>query len=351
MLSLDRMLRRVRASIEDIECYNYDQTKTTGGIVKHKAQDKLWFAERDDDITSRVDTGVEDEYFTVRGLVTELGKMQALHDIFARARDKATKSLLKYLPLDPSIKYVSAGGRRYPVYNCGGARVLEPRNMQEVVKIGGDVTLLLDRIHKSGFLIWNIHPRLFYRGTVDDKEDSLSFLLGPAITLSLTKSQFPEPDKKTGMAPSIIIGSTIPSPFQVLVDILSSKYEKDEIEYDEFKQKFAHFWGRVLPPDYRHVPDVCQLYHSMANGSTEYIDTIICKWCRLKNDVVDKRRRYVLKDPNNLLKAGLLTTIDWFAFGITLDTFMEMVMEKDTHATPPQSLVSMIQKTIYGDHP
>jgi hypothetical protein len=345
MLSLDRMLRRVRASTKDIECYNYDHTKTLGGISQHKAQEKLWFAERDDDITSRTED--EDEYYTVRGLVTELGKMQTLHDAFTRSQDDAAKSLLKYLPMDSHIKYVSAGGRRYPVYNCGGARVLEATTMQEVLKMGEAVTLLLDKIHQSGFLVWNIHPRLFYRPDLEEAGQD-SFILGPAITVSLTKAQFPEPDKKTGMAPSIIIGSTIPSPFQVLVDMLSSKYEKDEIEYHEFKQKFAHFWGRVLPPEYRHVPDVCQLYHSMMHGSTEYIDTIICKWCRVKEEAA---RRYIIKDPTHLLKPGLLSTVDWFALGITLDGFMEQVMEKDNNASPPQSLVHMIQKTIYGEHP
>jgi len=343
MLSLDRMLRRVRADINDVQCFYYNQTKREqGGLTAHGDPTKLWFAERDDDIVSKLNI-TDDDYHTVRGLVAELTKMQALHDMFFKSKPA---NLQSFIPLDHHIKYVHAGGRRYPVYLCGGAKCFEPANMTEVTRLAHDLVQVIDQVHKAGYLIWNITPKLLYR-----RADAKGLaMLGPAVTLFMNKAHFPATDPKTGAAPSIIIGSSIPSPYQVLMDMLSSKYEKDEIEYDEFKLRFLHFWGRVLPPEYRHVPDVCQLYHSMKNGSTQFIDTMICKWCRITSDPKTKKH-LVAKDPSSLLKPGLLPSIDWFAFAITIDAMIEMVMDKDTNAAPAQSVVDMIQKGIYGEHP
>lgn len=333
------MLRRVRTDASKVICFYYDQTRDEEGtqpkgLVTHPCPEKLWFAERDDDLNQRA---TAEDYHTIKGLVIELGKMQALREMFAQER----QHLYKHLPLDTRIKYVNAGNRRYPVYCCGGSKVLDPESMTEVSRVATGMGQVIDVIHKGGYLIWNLHPKMIYKG-----EDAM---LGPSTLLTMRKVGFPEPLERGAPAPSILLGCTIASPYQVLLDMLGSKYEKEEIEYNEFKQKFTHFWGRVLPPEYRHVPDVCQLYHSMKQGSTEYIDAILCKWCTIKTDTMG--RKIIVKDPSAILKPSMLYGVDWFAFGITLDAYVELVMEKQPDASPPQSIVDMIHLCIYGENP
>lgn len=324
MLNLERMLRRSRATIEDVECFYYDPKLPVqkGGLAKHPCLDKLWFGERDDDLVSRLQQ--IEQFQDVKGLVEELNKMQVLWETGVRA------------PLDERVKYVRVGGRRYPVYRCGGTQVADPQSMQDVLKLAQDLTRTIRTIHNKHHVLWNIHPETIYHNPQTN-----NYMFGPNIIPYIRKAAFPQPDEKPT---PLLMGSTIPSPFQILIDMLASRYENEEMEYTEFKEKFTFFWGRMLPNEYKHTLDVCQLYHSLKNGTTHYIDNLLCKWC-----IIHKRK--IQKNPTMLVRPNMFYMVDWFAFGITLDAFIERVMKKQASATPPQTVVDAIIVCIQGKSP
>lgn len=306
MLSLDKLGRRTRTRLEDVDCFCYDDSVTKGGLISHPHKERLWFAERDD----------------VKGLVEELGKMDILR-----------RHIPDYVSLDDRVKYVRIGEGRYPVYLCGGTKVAQPVCIREVKEIADRLCQALQIMHRQGWVMWNICPRAIYQPP---------YRIGPTCAVAMRKAAF------EGIKGSIILGSSIPSPYQVLLDMLSSKFEAMEIPFEEFKKKFVFFWGRVLPPDFRHVPDVCQLYHSMKNGSTDYVDSILCKWCKIEQKA---GKQYIIKDPTNLLKPSMMSCIDWFGLGITLDTYLDQIIENDPSVTTPDDLISLIQTCISMEEP
>ena len=306
MLSIDRLCRRTRTPLDQVECFCYDDTVIKGGLTDHPMKDRLWFAERDD----------------IKGLVDELAKMDILR-----------KTIPDYVALDNDIKYVRIGETRYPTYLCGGTRMAQPVCIREIMDIADRMCVALDSIHRCGWVMWNICPRVIYQPP---------YRIGPTCAIAMRKANF------EGIKGSIILGSSIPSPYQVLLDMLSSKFEASEVPFEEFKKKFVFFWGRVLPPDYRHVPDVCQLYHSMKNGSTDYVDSILCKWCKIEEK---GGKQFVVKDPTNLLKPSMMFGVDWFGLGITLDFYIDQIMEKEPNISPPDDLINIIQTCISMDAP
>jgi hypothetical protein len=301
MFSLERILRRTRGAPKDIKAIFYDGTTKT--LADHPDPTILSFAERNE------------EFITQSGkpsmVDVELDKMQAVHDIMAP-------------PLDKHVKYIIADRRRFPVYILHPKFV--PGDMSSIATVSANFASTIEAMHKREWVIWNIHDK-----AMSDKGFTPQIILN-VHPINAQRTQ------------SIIMGSSIVSPYQVLHDILSSRYECDEIPYDTFKTKFAHFWGRVLPVEYRHVPDVCQFYHEMYNPDNtngDYIDTIIKRWCIINKDDI------VLKDPKKLVEdPQLFYKVDWFAFAMVLDGWIEQVVEKDPSASPPPEVLELIKRGL-----
>jgi hypothetical protein len=315
MLSLERILKRTRGSPKDIKAVFYDGTTKT--LADHPAPQTLSFSERNEEIITP--SGNPNK------VDLELEKMQDIHDIL---RSHGEEDLIQYSPLDTLVKYIIADKRRFPVYITRPLFI--PEDMADIAKTARALSSVICAMHKKGWVLFNIHGKSINR-----------VAFSPQIILNAHPID-------TERNQSIIMGSTIVSPYQVLHDILSSKYECDEIPYDTFKTKFSHFWGRVLPVDYRHVPDVCQFYHEMQMQNynemqkTDYIDVIIERCCVIKDD-----GNMVLKDPKKLVDdKELLFKVDWFAFAMVMDGWIEQVVERDPSASPTPEILGYFEKVF-----
>lgn len=290
MYSLDRMLKRTRSSPKDIKTIHYDGTTQT--LDAHHDPSILSFSERTDNPEQ------------------ELQRMQDIHDLL-------TPNIINNMPLDPHIKCVVADKRIFPVYILNTPFV--PTDMAAISQTAAAISSVIETIHEKGWVLWNIH----------EKAICINDAFSPQIIFSARQISAPRTN-------SIIMGSTIVSPYQVLCDILSSKYECDEIPYETFKTRFMHFWGRVLPPPYRHVPDVCQFYYEMYHSSSnndDYVDSFIKRWCVISDG-------QVIKDPSKLLNdSEMLFKVDWFAFVMVLDMWIEQVVERDPSASPTPDIM------------
>lgn len=289
MYSLDRMLKRTRGALKDIKTVHYDGTNQT--LDTHPDPTILAFSERTDKPE------------------LELKRMQDIHDLL-------TPDIINNMPLDHHVKCVIADKRIFPVYISKPQFV--PHDMVAIANAASSLSSVIQAMHERGWVLWNIYEKAICTGNV----------FAPQIIFSARPIDAPRTN-------SIIMGSTIVSPYQVLCDILSSKYECEEIPYDTFKTRFTHFWGRVLPPEHRHIPDVCQFYHEMhrADSDQDYVDALIKRWCVIKDG-------QVIKDPSKLLNdSEMLFKVDWFAFAMVLDTWMEQVMERDPSASPTPDIM------------
>lgn len=309
LTTLDRALRRARASLTEVECFNYDGTSCIGGLVGHPRIEALYVAERNEG--------------EIIDMVAELEKMAVLR-----------RMCPEVAPLDPTTRYIRIGQKRFPLYLCGGDQVACPTTMAQVLDIARVLSQALRSLHEVGYVLWNLSPRSIYYG---DNGSSPRF--GPACLISMRKQNFK--DFKT----SIIHGSTIVSPMQILLDMLSSRFEAETIPFADFKANFSKFWHRVLHPEFRHVPDVVSCYHSLKDGSTDYLDHLLCRWLTISTE---KNVRVIVKDPTPLLKPAILCCVDWFALGITLDGYVEALLEKES---PPKDLTDAIHSMVINMEP
>jgi hypothetical protein len=340
-MPLDRALRRARTPLSEVECFTYDGKSCVGTLTSHHMPEALYVADRENEHleppkllpgfsnSNRNTSNLEKEQGntntntnTVIEMVTELEKMSILH-----------RACPTVAPLDPITRYVRIGVRRYPLYLCGGDVLATPTTMAEVMDIAKTLSHTIKRVHDAGYVLWNISHRSIYYGHLTGGK-SKQVKLGPNIVIPMRKQSFAD------FKGSVILGSTIVSPIQVLIDMLSSRYEQDLVPFSEFKAKFSGFWPRTIHKDFRHVPDIVSCYHSMKDGSTEYLDHLFCRWLTIKTE---KNARFVVKDPGALLKPAVLRCVDWFALGVTLDGYVEALLEKEA---PPKALTEAIYTMV-----
>ena len=338
-MPLDRALRRARTPLSEVECFTYDGKSCIGTLTCHHMPEALYVADRDNEQLdppkaqqpgfSNTHIGFSNTHMnlstgqgnTVIEMVTELEKMSVLH-----------RACPVVAPLDPITRYVRIGPRRYPLYLCGGDMLAAPSSMAEVMDIARTLSRAIRSVHDAGYVLWNISPRSIYYGPGGGGKNNKQVKLGPNIVIPMRKQSFAD------FRGSVILGSTIVSPIQVLIDMLASRYEQDLVPFSEFKAKFSGFWPRTLPKEFRHVPDIVSCYHSMKDGSTEYLDHLFCRWLTVKAEK-KKTERFIVKDPATLLKPAVLCCVDWFALGVTLDGYVEALLEKEA---PPKALTEAI---------
>lgn len=221
------------------------------------------------------------------------------------------------LPTDECLKTVIANDRLYTVYFLFGTEPYIPKNLKDIYDFSKNITMIIEKVHENRKYISNIVDGLFL--THDNTKVSIS----PAIVHCLKTADYTE--KK-----SIILGSEFVSPYQIIWDILNSKYQPAEVEYNEFKQNMLNFWQRILKTDNRKIPEVCQTYYSRLKGGQDYIDYCINRWCVVKTI---NKKQHVLKDASKVNNVSFLYTIDWFSLGILLNKYIEVICESSNSNT------------------
>lgn len=241
------------------------------------------------------------------------------------------------LPIDHEYKYGIFRSIRFPVYACGNTAIAYPMSITDIQCLADTICKALSAIHDAGYIVWNMTPV----SILEFKHDTTfkRHILSPYAILSL------KPMSVLKELRTIMDGCTIISPYQVLVDMMNSKYESDEVELNEFKTKMKEFWTMVLHKNFKHVPDVCQFYHSQKSGMSDYLDTIIFRFCKTRRDP-EHNKTFVIKDPNDLTRPILLKCIDWFALGVIIDSYLELLIQKDPMLTPPLKLTKLIQDCL-----
>lgn len=344
MLSLDKVLKRLRANVHDVECFHYN-----GSVTKH--------IEREPDIETFAFPdvwahGIGNANQQLAAVTKDLDRNTLLH--------KATQHV-GGLPLHDSIKYILVHEYRFPLYISGESECAQPSTLEELDDLASQMAATMKALHDAGYVIWNFQPRgmlqIMWKATTDDANLEVSwngegdppssnpmkiYILSPLALANIRLATFKN-------LTNIINGCTIVSPYQIILDISCSKFENEETELNEFKTKMLKFWSMVLTASYKLVPDICQLYQSRHQGSSNYLDAVICRWCQTKRDDT-MNKTYFVKDPSKLFKNALFQCVDWFAFGVVMDEFLHKIMSRDS-PTVPESLSKMIYTCLSMDEP
>lgn len=300
MFTLDKLLKRHRVGLEDVEYVTF-QGGIQGGIQGSNPEN-IYCLEQPGNVTNK----------------TLQHNMLTLHTV----NDPT-------FPLHPSVWRILIGGSSYIVFHMTSTSVLIPSTFDQVYDLGVRLIKSASGLHASGYVIKDLMPHMMMDGGC----------FGSAIAHTMCKAIFN--DK------SIILGTTFISPFQVLWDMLNSKYEKDEIEYVDFKEKLMMFWCRVLKKEYKYIPDVCQFYYGMKTG-LDYMDYVICKWCVIKKK---RGKTFVVKDNKHVMEPSYIYGIDWFCLGIMLDRYIETIVEKNESLDPPANLTQLVYKCLVMECP
>ncbi len=328
MLNVERLLKRLRAKEEDVECFHYDGTVKKGIRVGAPEFRRFMFFDAWEKGLSTAENQLK------KGVAKEMDRNAMLHRIATNA------GCVSGLPLDgrTNVKYLLVGGYRFPVYACGEGVPAAPTSMTALLALSNQITPVVKALHDAGFVLWDMNSRAILQHGGGGE-----FMLSPMAIANMRPATF------QGLT-SIIKGCTIISPYQIMLDMLCSKYEQAENEIGEFKEKMVKFWTAILVPESKHTPEVCRFYQSLHQGSVDYLDTIICRWCKTRRDD-PHNKTYVIKDPKKLLNPVLFKCIDWFAFGVVLDELLEKLLDKDPRLNPPDSFTKTIYDCLCMDEP
>ena len=328
MLNLEKLLKRLRAGDDDVECFHYNG-HVTKCILKQPDVKTFMFY----DAWCK---GISNATEQLRDVANELERNKLFHQVTANVGG---------LPLHDSIKYILVKGYRFPLYVCGESATANPQSLDEMDDMISQIAATMKALHDAGFVVWDFNPKSILQLMWADPTSTSTkiYIMAPSVLNNIRLASFKN-------MTSIIQGCTIISPYQILLDMLCSKFEHAENEMNEFKIKMMKFWSMILKQEYKHVPDVCQFYQSLHKGSSDYVDTILCRWCKLRQDS-NLNKTYVVKDPRLLLKTDLFRCMDWFAFGVTIDELLEKILEKDPKMSPRKELTQTIYDCLCMNEP
>lgn len=136
--------------------------------------------------------------------------------------------------------------------------------------------------------------------------------------------------------------SLIPSPVQVIIDMLSSTLEKEVIDYTDFKLKFVKYWDHLLPAGLKQqIPRwVCAAFSASA-GCVNYLDHVVNRYCVIEQDVTDGRT-VVRKTPSKAM--GYLHDIDVFALCVSV-----FMMQRPVTDMPSPQILQYLGDLLKGD--
>ncbi len=193
-------------------------------------------------------------------------------------------------------------------------------------------TIIKNMYQRARCVHGNICPMLIGK-TKDDH-----FIIRPPLTLIHT-SKIASHEEHLNVMSSILV-----TPLHVIIDMLSSTFEKERIEYYDFRQKFMRYWEHLLPNGLKQqIPQWLFKTFSAIAGCTDYIDFAINRYCLIEKNEQDGRQ-YIRKDPSKAF--GYLYDIDVTCLAIS--TFL---MQRPVNTSPPLDVIQYLGFMIRGDVP
>lgn len=172
---------------------------------------------------------------------------------------------------------------------------------------------LIQNIHRNRFIHYNICNESLLTAN-----STFNNTIIPSLQVSNKITSF-----TTLFSKSPIRGSVIISPIQVIIEMMHSRVESNEIPITEFKLKFIKFYNTVAERNknvcyntifpFKNILDLCQYYFGISYGAIDYIDYIIHKLCVVKD-------KHIVKCYSKAVYYK--TYIDWFGFGLVLHSLI-----------------------------
>lgn len=368
MLSLEKLLRRFRASETEVECFHYDGRVTPlpqkSAQIQHFLFNDPWFQNSASIVQQQTTHGSNlaiqpNAAFQQQSgpSITDVAKELERNTTYYKATEAVGG-----LPLHDSIKYIKFRDVRFPLYYCGGAVPADPKSLDEFEDMSLQIAATIKALHDAGFVVWDLHPKNVLQMTIvttNSRAEMVNcgggiakietettswekiYMISPAALNSIKTQSWKQ-------LTSLIAGCSIISPYQIITDILCSKHEVHDNELHEFKTKMTRFWIAILKQEYKHVFEVCKFYQSRHQGSIDYLDAVILKLCKTRQD---RGKTYVVKDPKSLLQPALFRCLDWFALGILMDELLEKLLETAKSAQPPDHITKAIHDCLLMNEP
>lgn len=223
--------------------------------------------------------------------------------------DAVTIKEMNY-PIHPYVKSVKIMGRVYTAYQLDHQTVFVPSTIDQIELFLKMFLKSAKNIHETRHYISNVSPDLFIWNGVDI--DTLTF--SPLICQALKPAHFKERS-------SIIIGTNCISPYQIIWDMLHSKNESEILEYKEFKEKFSLFWEKIMKPEYKFVPKLCQKIYGEKTG-LNYVDFILNRWCKIEKLTGSLM---VERNVSKVRSSSFLYSIDYFGVAIQVIRYVELL--------------------------
>jgi len=340
---MDSLMKKTRCPFKDLDCEFYGESYEIGKTEFDKYDEEVYefpithlnffefFSKSNPDLLHMLSMM---EY--VHGLAYEEneneneGDKEAENESEKSKEDEKTPPYSSYsssspsfspsieYPVHPYIRAVHSMGRVYVALDMAFMTLFRPKSLSHVYAFVQKSKKSLNDIHGLKLYISNITPTLFLWNEKDI--DTLAFSADLLHNLKRTSLV----SKK-----SIIIGTQCISPYQVLWDMMHSKYERDEIEYPEFKRKLKVFWESIMKADFALVPGLCQTIYGKKTG-LNYLDFVINKWCDVKQI---NGKAHVIKSTRKILPTENLYMIDWFCLGIQIVRYLEILRNEARNGT------------------
>ena len=304
MFTHDAMLRKSRTSMSDIIVMDYQGKRINHDCLVDDSKNYLYLEENKD--------------------AENNNDANQLAYIASR---KPNNTLCNGVLVHTNVCYINCNGIRYRVYACGKYGIL-PDDMriddiEKMVKIIGGVLM---QWHENNILHFDMNPQSIL---VNLQGEYAIWEYSHIRSVNTFKEHNP------------IIGSTIASPLQIILEMLNSKVEANMIDFDDFKTKMRNFYMRMMHPGFKDVFDVCQRYYGLVNGAQDYVDYIIKKFTVFENGKINK-----LASPSKALI--YIKDIDWFSFGLMCHK--KIIVSSDMTKPPSQWLINFITSCLCFDN-
>jgi hypothetical protein len=243
------------------------------------------------------------------------------------ASRKPNNTLCNGVLVHTNVCYINCNGIRYRVYACGKYGILpDDMRMDDIEKMVKTIGGVLMQWHENNILHFDMNPQSIL---VNLQGEYAIWEYSHIRSVNTFKEHNP------------IIGSTIASPLQIILEMLNSKVEANMIDFDDFKTKMRNFYMRMMHPGFKDVLDVCQRYYGLVNGAQDYVDYIINKFTVFENGKINK-----LASPSKALI--YIKDIDWFSFGLMCHK--KIIASSDMTKAPSQWLINFITSCLCFDN-
>ena len=347
MLSVSDLIKKARCGFKELKCELHNETyRAESG----KDADIVYDHYDEDEYECEIKDLYFFEYFQKNHpeLLNMRSMIEFLHGLTYENEEESTvtdgqRSSLENpsieYPVHPYVRAVHFMGRIYLAFKMESLIQFRPKSLSHVYEFVNRCKKSLNDIHSHNLYVSNIAPASILWDGNDINTLSFSSNLPQQMKKAVFQNQ-----------KSIIIGTQCISPYQIIWDMMHSKYELDDIEYTEFKRKLKMFWENTVKAEFCLVPSLCQSIYGKHTGQN-YLDYVIKKWCVIKQE---DGKTYIHKSTSKVTPVDNLYMIDWFCLGVQIVRYLEILnndVKKTTSATDyfqgyPKDLMNLIYKCI-----